>query len=87
MEFAAETLAFLAAIAFLAGTIDALAGGGGLLTLPAMMAAGAVLLSSCSVPSRAARALTRWSRSRRRRCIGSMCLPGECPLKTQLLLG
>lgn len=40
MEFAAETLAFLAAIAFLAGTIDALAGGGGLLTLPAMMAAG-----------------------------------------------
>ena len=40
MEVAAETLAFLAAIAFLAGTIDALAGGGGLLTLPAMMAAG-----------------------------------------------
>jgi len=40
MQLTFETLAFLAAIAFLAGTIDALAGGGGLLTLPALMAAG-----------------------------------------------
>jgi uncharacterized membrane protein YfcA len=40
MEISAETLAFLVAIAFLAGTIDAMAGGGGLLTLPALLAAG-----------------------------------------------
>ena len=40
MQLTIETIAFLAAVAFLAGTIDALAGGGGLLTLPAMMAAG-----------------------------------------------
>ncbi|HEY0594543.1 TSUP family transporter [Sphingopyxis sp.] len=40
MEFAAETFALLVAIAFLAGTIDAMAGGGGLLTIPALMAAG-----------------------------------------------
>lgn len=40
MELAADTLAFLIAIAFLAGTIDAMAGGGGLLTIPALMAAG-----------------------------------------------
>lgn len=40
MEFAIETLALLAAVAFLAGTIDAMAGGGGLLTIPALMAAG-----------------------------------------------
>lgn len=40
MEFAAETFALLAAVAFVAGTIDAMAGGGGLLTIPALMAAG-----------------------------------------------
>lgn len=40
MELAAETIAFLAAVAFFAGAIDAMAGGGGLLTLPAMLAAG-----------------------------------------------
>lgn len=40
MEFAPEIFAFLIAVAFLAGTIDALAGGGGLLTIPALMAAG-----------------------------------------------
>lgn len=41
MEITLDTLAFLSGVAFLAGTIDALAGGGGLLTLPALMAAGA----------------------------------------------
>ncbi|RKF23534.1 hypothetical protein D6851_03480 [Altericroceibacterium spongiae] len=40
MDLAIETLLFLAGIAFLAGSIDALAGGGGLLTIPALMAAG-----------------------------------------------
>jgi uncharacterized membrane protein YfcA len=40
MEFAAETFALLAAVAFIAGAIDAMAGGGGLLTIPALMAAG-----------------------------------------------
>ncbi|MEQ8310258.1 MAG: TSUP family transporter [Sphingopyxis sp.] len=40
MEFAAETIALLMAVAFVAGTIDALAGGGGLLTIPALMATG-----------------------------------------------
>ena len=35
-----ETLAFLLAVAFAAGCIDAIAGGGGLLTLPALLAAG-----------------------------------------------
>lgn len=40
MEFGAEILALLALAAFVAGTIDALAGGGGLITIPALMAAG-----------------------------------------------
>ncbi|GAN62595.1 hypothetical protein AA0313_2044 [Acetobacter indonesiensis NRIC 0313] len=40
MHFTVETLFFLISCAFLAGCIDALAGGGGLLTIPALMAAG-----------------------------------------------
>lgn len=40
MEFATEVIALLMAVAFVAGLIDALAGGGGLLTIPALMAAG-----------------------------------------------
>ncbi|WP_447724380.1 TSUP family transporter [Sphingomonas koreensis] len=40
MEFTAEIIAFLLAVAFVAGTIDAMAGGGGLLTIPALMAVG-----------------------------------------------
>ncbi|GGK16139.1 TSUP family transporter [Luteimonas terricola] len=40
MEFGIEVLALLALAAFVAGTIDALAGGGGLITIPALMAAG-----------------------------------------------
>ena len=36
----ARVLAALAAAAFAAGTIDAIAGGGGLVTLPALLAAG-----------------------------------------------
>src|SRR3546814_626195 len=40
MEFAPEIFAFLIAVAFVAGTVDAMAGGGGLLTIPALMAAG-----------------------------------------------
>lgn len=40
MEFTAEIFAFLVVVAFVAGTIDAMAGGGGLLTIPALMAAG-----------------------------------------------
>ncbi|HUD30656.1 MAG TPA: TSUP family transporter [Novosphingobium sp.] len=40
MHLTFEAIAFLIAIAFLAGSIDALAGGGGLLTIPALMAAG-----------------------------------------------
>ncbi|MFV0625380.1 TSUP family transporter [Sphingomonas sp. ac-8] len=40
MQLAVDTLAFLAVVAFLAGGIDAMAGGGGLLTLPAMLASG-----------------------------------------------
>lgn len=40
MEFAPEIFAFLIGVAFLAGTIDAMAGGGGLLTIPALMAVG-----------------------------------------------
>ena len=40
MELAAEVFALLVALAFLAGTVDAKAGGGGLLTIPAMLAAG-----------------------------------------------
>ncbi|WP_245892755.1 TSUP family transporter [Novosphingobium guangzhouense] len=40
IELSAEAIGFLIAIAFLAGGIDALAGGGGLLTIPALMAAG-----------------------------------------------
>src|SRR3546814_876078 len=40
MEFSSEIFAFLIAVAFVAGTVDAMAGGGGLLTIPALMAAG-----------------------------------------------
>ncbi len=40
MELTAEVIALLMGVAFVAGVIDALAGGGGLLTIPALMAAG-----------------------------------------------
>ncbi|KTT70507.1 TSUP family transporter [Sphingomonas endophytica] len=40
MELAFDTFALLTAIAFVAGAIDALAGGGGLLTIPALLASG-----------------------------------------------
>lgn len=40
MEFANEILALLFVTALIAGVIDAIAGGGGLLTVPALMAAG-----------------------------------------------
>lgn len=40
MEIGLDILALLMAVAFLAGTIDAIAGGGGLLTIPALLAAG-----------------------------------------------
>ena len=41
MELTVEMIGFLVAVAFVAGTIDAIAGGGGLLTLPALLAVGA----------------------------------------------
>ncbi|WP_334181451.1 TSUP family transporter [Novosphingobium sp.] len=40
MHLTAEAFSFLILIALMAGSIDALAGGGGLLTIPALMAAG-----------------------------------------------
>lgn len=40
MEFGIEAIAVLMGVAFVAGVIDAIAGGGGLLTIPALMAAG-----------------------------------------------
>ncbi len=40
MEFSIELLALLAGVALLAGFIDAIAGGGGLLTIPALLFAG-----------------------------------------------
>jgi uncharacterized membrane protein YfcA len=40
MELGIELIAFLMAAAFIAGVIDALAGGGGLITIPALLAAG-----------------------------------------------
>lgn len=40
MEFSLEVIAFLMAVAFVAGAIDAMAGGGGLLTIPALLAVG-----------------------------------------------
>jgi uncharacterized protein len=40
MEFSFELLALLSAVAILAGFIDAIAGGGGLLTIPALLFAG-----------------------------------------------
>lgn len=40
MDLTIQMIAALAAVAFLAGMIDAMAGGGGLLTIPALMAAG-----------------------------------------------
>jgi uncharacterized membrane protein YfcA len=40
LDLSIGTIALLAAIAFVAGVIDAIAGGGGLLSLPALLAAG-----------------------------------------------
>lgn len=40
MEFSPEIIALLMAVAFVAGGIDAMAGGGGLLTIPALLAVG-----------------------------------------------
>ncbi|SMP53180.1 hypothetical protein SAMN06296065_101386 [Novosphingobium panipatense] len=40
IELSLDAVAFLVGVAFLAGSIDAMAGGGGLLTIPALMAAG-----------------------------------------------
>ena len=40
MELGIDILAILFGVAILAGFIDAIAGGGGLLTIPALMAAG-----------------------------------------------
>ncbi|MCH2487380.1 MAG: TSUP family transporter [Erythrobacter sp.] len=40
MQLSIEIIGFLVAVAFLAGAIDAIAGGGGLLTVPALLAAG-----------------------------------------------
>ena len=40
MELAAETIALLCLVALVAGFIDAIAGGGGLVVLPALLAAG-----------------------------------------------
>lgn len=40
MELGIDIVALLMGVAFVAGTIDAIAGGGGLLTIPALLAAG-----------------------------------------------
>ena len=40
MDFGLDTYALLTLVAFIAGVIDAIAGGGGLLTLPAMLSIG-----------------------------------------------
>ena len=40
MDFGLDTYALLTLVAFIAGVIDAIAGGGGLLTLPAMLSVG-----------------------------------------------
>lgn len=40
MQLAPDIIALLALVAFVAGIIDSMAGGGGLLTIPALMAAG-----------------------------------------------
>lgn len=40
MDFGLDTIAMLTLVAFIAGFIDAIAGGGGLLTIPAMLSAG-----------------------------------------------
>lgn len=40
MELSVEIIAFLMTVAFVAGTVDAIAGGGGLLTVPALLSAG-----------------------------------------------
>ena len=40
MEFGFDIIMLLMGVAFVAGAIDAIAGGGGMLTIPAMLAAG-----------------------------------------------
>ena len=40
MEFGVDILAILFAVAFIAGFIDAIAGGGGLITIPALLMTG-----------------------------------------------
>lgn len=46
MELAPDIFAMLMVVAFVAGGIDAMAGGGGLLTIPALMAAGVPPISA-----------------------------------------
>jgi uncharacterized protein len=49
MDLSPEVLAALIAVAAAAGFVDAIAGGGGLLTLPALLAAGAPPVSALGV--------------------------------------
>lgn len=46
MELAIEIVGFFLAVAFVAGAIDAIVGGGGLLSLPALVAVGASLAAA-----------------------------------------
>lgn len=48
MQLTVEAFSNLILIAFLAGGIDALAGGGGLLTIPAFMVAGVLPVAALS---------------------------------------
>lgn len=67
MELGLDTYAILTAVAFIAGIIDAIAGGGGLLTVPAMLSAGMppiAVLATNKLQSSFGSATASWNFSR-----------------------
>lgn len=68
MDFGLDTYAILMLVAFIAGFIDAIAGGGGLLTVPAMLSAGVppiAALATNKLQSSFSSGTATWSFSRR----------------------
>jgi uncharacterized protein len=85
-EFAAETVALLALAAFVAGFIDAIAGGGGLITVPAVLLAGATpieALGTNKLQSVFGSGSATWSYAR----AGHVDLKAQLPMAAMSLIG
>jgi hypothetical protein len=85
-EFAAETVALLALAAFVAGFIDAIAGGGGLITVPAVLLAGATpieALGTNKLQSVFGSGSATWSYAR----AGHVKLKAQLPMAAMSLIG